>query len=215
VKTETIVTAVVFFSVGFLAGFVYQKHQQGSVQPQAAVVSTAPSGSATLGAQGSADIDPSTGLPKGHPPLEVAQIIKNLEQSAQQNPRDSAIPLRLANYLYDKRYYNLAIPWYQKSLNLDPRNVNARTDLGTAYFYAGQPEEALREYRQALKLSPNHEPTMFNMIVVNLEGTHDLRAARKYWNELYRRNPKYPGMEQIKQKLDSARPDSSAASVPQ
>ena len=151
-----------------------------------------------------AGMDASTQLPKGHPPLEAAEIIKSYEDRAAQNPQDPQIRLQLANYLYDKQYYDLAIEWYQKALALDPNNVNARTDLGTAYFYSGDPREAIQQYNKALVASPNHEPTIFNLIVVNLEGTHDLRAAEKFWNQLHQRNPNYAGLNDLKEKLDAA-----------
>ncbi len=204
-KIETIVTAVIFFSVGFLAGFIYKSERQVNV-PAAAVTaasaSVSPAGA--MGAAAGADIDPATGLPNGHPPMEVAKMIESYEQRARQNPQDSQIPLELANYLYDKRYYSLAIEWYERSLRLDSGNVNARTDLGTCYFYTGQPQQAITEYKKALALNPNHQPTIFNLIVVNLEGTHDLQAAKKYWSELNRQNPGYPGLKDIKGKLDAA-----------
>lgn len=208
-KIETIVTAIIFFSVGFLAGFIYKSQRQASA-PAAAVAtagtsaSDAGSAAGAMGAGAGGNIDPATGLPSGHPPLEVSQVIENLTQRANQNPKDAQVPLELANYLYDKHYFNLAIEWYQRSLTLDPQNINARTDLGTAYFYTGQPQQAIAEYNKALKQNPNHQPTLFNLIVVNLEGTHDLRAASKYWNELNRQNPNYPGLTDIKPKLDAA-----------
>ena len=219
-KIETIVTAVIFFSVGFLAGFIYKSQRQASVQTQAAVATaaaTAPAGSTSTGPTGmgsSPSIDPATGLPNGHPPLEVAEIIQNYEQRAGQNPNDAQIPLRLANYLYDKHYFNLAIQWYQRCLRLDPKNINARTDLGTSYFYTGQPQQAVTEYKKVLAINPHHQATLFNMIVVNLEGTHNLHAANQYWMELDKLNPNYAGLKEIKARLDSKTGIASAAMKP-
>ena len=146
--------------------------------------------------------------------MQVAQMIESYEQRATQNPQDSQVPLELANYLYDKHYYNMAIQWYQRSLSLDSRNVNAQTDLGTSYFYTGQPQQAITEYKKALALNPKHQPTMFNMIVVNLEGTQDVQTAKKYWDELNRQNPSYPGLKEIKEKLDAALGGKSSAMRP-
>jgi TPR repeat protein len=217
VKIETIVTAVIFFSVGFLAGFIYKSQGQANVPvPEAAAAATS-TGAASAGAMGDGggtNINPATGLPNGHPPLEVAQIIQSYEQRANQNPRDPTIPLQLANYLYDNKQFNLAIEWYQRALTLDSRNINARTDLGTCFFYAGQPQQAITEYKKALALNPNHQPTLFNLIVVNLEGTHDLRAANRYWNDLNRLNPGYPSLRDMKAKLDAAAGSASSAMKP-
>jgi Tetratricopeptide repeat len=217
VKIETIVTAVIFFSVGFLAGFIYKSPRQASVPAPAVAFPAASAGSPSAGAMGvggNTNIDPATGLPTGHPPLEVAKIIQNYEQRARQNPQSSAITLELANYLYDNKYFNLAIDWYQRSLKLNSNDINARTDLGTCYFYTGQAEQAITEYKKALALNPNHQPTIFNLIVVNLEGTHDLRTANRYWNELNRQNPNYPGLKDIKGKLDEAAGSAGSAMNP-
>lgn len=206
-KIETIVTAVIFLSVGFLAGFIYKSQRQVNIPAPAvaAAAQGAESGpAAAMGMGGNANVDPATGLPAGHPPLEIAQIIQSYEQRARQNPQDAAVPLQLANYLYDKKYFNLAIEWYERSLKLNANEINARTDLGTCYFYTGQARQAIAEYNKSLALDPNHQPTIFNLIVVNLEGTHDLRTAAKYWNELNRQNPNYPGLGEIKTKLDAA-----------
>jgi predicted TPR repeat methyltransferase len=211
-KIETIVTAIVFLSVGFLSGFIYKSHKDSSLQPQAAVADLAAPATGMPAAAGGQDIDPATGLPRGHPPLAVARTIKNYEDLAAQNPQNAEIPLHLANLLYDQKYYNVAIEWYQKALALDPKNINARTDLGTSYFYSGDPQAAIKQYQQVLADSPGHQPTIFNMIVVNLEGLHNARAAEKYWKQLERMNPDYPGLNDLKQRLGAAGRPARAAS---
>jgi tetratricopeptide (TPR) repeat protein len=137
------------------------------------------------------------GLPEGHPPIDTALFIKQLQEEAEQNPKDATVPLRLANFLYDQRQYQQAIEWYQKSLALDPQNVNARTDMGTAYFYLGQTGQALKEYSQSLAIDPDHKPTLLNVIVVNLEGTHDTAAAQRAWDRLRRLDPSNPALQSL------------------
>jgi tetratricopeptide (TPR) repeat protein len=99
-------------------------------------------------------------------------------------------------------------------LELDPKNVNARTDLGTAYYYTGRPRDALREYDKSLEINPQHEPTLVNVIVVNLEGTHDLAAAQKAWDRLYKLNPNDPALARFKEQIDAARASGSSKAVP-
>jgi Tfp pilus assembly protein PilF len=208
-KKETIITAIVFFGVGFLAGYIYDAHQ--SSRPQPAVSAAMSQGAAGAGGAqgGAADASGASGgampgLPQGHPPINVDSMIKALQDQAAQNPQDPEAPLRLANVLYDHQRFSEAVEWYQKALKLDPKNVGARTDLGTCFFNLGQPKQALAEYRKSLESDPRHEPTLFNVIVVNLEGTHDLAAARAAWDELHRLNPSYQGLDQLKQRLDAA-----------
>jgi tetratricopeptide (TPR) repeat protein len=147
----------------------------------------------------------SPGLPEGHPPIDNTAVIKQLQKEAEQNPKDSDIPLKIANFLYDQRQYPQAIEWYQKSLAINPKNVNARTDMGTAYYYIGQTGQALKEYSQSLAIDPRHKPTLLNLIVVNLEGTHDIAAAQRAWDRLHNLDPSNPALPSLKQKLDAAR----------
>lgn len=211
-KKETIITAVVFFAVGFLAGYIYDAQKNWNAQRAAASApharedtpgDAAPTG-ATGGGMGQA-------LPEGHPPIETSAVVKTLEEQAAQNPKDPDPRLKLANYLYDHQQWQPAIEWYQKALELDPKNVNARTDLGTAYFNAGRPQEALREYRKSLKYDPTYQPTIYNSIVVNLDGTHDIAAAQQAWGRLNKMNPSYPGLDRLKARLEAARASGSGA----
>ena len=145
-KKETLLTAVVFLVVGFLAGYITAAQMGWSGRQKG--VMTSSSGMTAENAGGSPGTDQGgampSGLPQGHPPIDNGLIIKQLQEEAQQNPKDPDIPLKLANFLYDQRQYPQAIEWYQKSLALNPNNVNARTDLGTAYYYTGQSGEALK-----------------------------------------------------------------------
>jgi cytochrome c-type biogenesis protein CcmH/NrfG len=213
VRRETILTAVVFLVVGFLAGYITDAQLNWNARQRAAMTTGpspempgggGPSSPATGGAM-------HRGLPEGHPPIDSGAVIKAVQEQAAQNPQDPQPLLKLANFLYDQRQYQQSIEWYQKALQLDPKNVNARTDMATAYFYTGQPQEALKEYRKSLAIDPSHGPTMFNMIVVNLEGSHDLAAAQQAWERLHKVNPNYPGLDSMKQRLDAARASGGAA----
>jgi len=214
-KKETVLTALVFLIVGFLAGYITDAQlnwnaRQKPVVAGASAPST-PAGDASTTAAGGAS---TPGLPEGHPPIDTDAIVAQFQQMAAQNPKDAEIRLKLANFLYDQKQYARSIEWYQRALELDPRNVNARTDLGTAYFYLGRPQDALREYRKSLEMNPRHEPTLLNTIVVNLEGTHDLAAAQAAWERLSQINPTHPALESLKQKLDAARASGGKASAP-
>jgi tetratricopeptide (TPR) repeat protein len=204
VKKETLITALVFLGIGFLAGYVYKAQ---STQNVARETAPAPASAPMGQAAGAATTSESSaaGLPPGHPPIGNPAMRQMLEQQAAQNQQDPQAALKVADYLYDQGQFDQAIPWYQKSLQLDARNVNARTDMGTCYFNIGRPDDALREFRQSLAINPRHEPTLYNLVVVNLEGKHDLKAASRAWDDLQRLNPNYPNLDQLKQKLDQAR----------
>jgi cytochrome c-type biogenesis protein CcmH/NrfG len=206
-KKETIITAVIFLAVGFLAGYITEAQLSWNARqkpPQTATVASEmpPSGMPSAPPGGGMT---QQGLPEGHPPIDPDSMAKQMEEMAAQNPKDPEVRLKLANFLYDQKQYDKAIGWYQQALELDPKNANARTDLGTAFFYMNRPKDALREYEKALEVDPTHEQTLMNSIVVNLEGTHDLAAAQKYWDRLYKLNPNHPALAGLKSQIDAAR----------
>jgi cytochrome c-type biogenesis protein CcmH/NrfG len=208
-KKETVLTALVFFVVGFLAGYITDAQLNWSARQKSAVTAGPPA--QTAGGGGS----PASGLPEGHPPIDTDAIVAQLEQMAAKNPKDGETRLKLANFLYDQKQYARAIEWYQRALELEPRNVNAHTDLGTAYFYTGRAQDALQEYRKSLQIDPRHEPTLLNTIVVNLEGTHDLAAAQAAWDRLHKLNPNHPALQSLREKLDAARASGGSTPAPQ
>jgi tetratricopeptide (TPR) repeat protein len=205
-KRETIITAMVFLVVGFFIGYITEAEFNWNAPERMApaAAAAAPAGASGAGTQNTAAGGAGNAqLPPGHPPLEIAGKIQELEDQAAQHPEDPAPRLELANLYYDQRVFDRAAEWYEKELALDPKNASARTDLGTAYFNLGRPQDALKEYEATLKINPTHEPTMFNMIIVNLQGTHDLAAARAAWEKLHQRNPNYPGLDKLKEELDA------------
>ncbi len=208
VRKEIGVTAAVFFVMGFLAGYIYNGQKKASPQVELGTAGGAAGGerptTSALPAQAGSTAA-NAGLPEGHPTIDSAVIIQTLEDEASRNPKDPSPRLKLANIFYDQKQYNRAIESYQRALELDPTNVNARTDLGTAYFYSGRPKDALQEYQKSLEIDPRHEPTLFNMIVVHLEGTHDLAAAEKALSRLQKLNPSYPQLDAMRQRLQAAR----------
>jgi len=214
-KRETVITATVFLVVGFLAGYItFSLISSRSPASAMAAASTQPQGDAPAAetASGTA-AGANRALPEGHPAVDTDTAIRMVQQEMAQNPKDPKPPLTLANFLYDQKHFAQSIEWYQKALALDPSNVDARTDMGTAYFSSGNPDEALAAYRKSLEIDPHHEQTMFNLIIVEMEGKHDLAAARKAWARLHQQDPAYKGLDDLKQKLDAAQ--GSPADVPQ
>jgi Tfp pilus assembly protein PilF len=190
-----LITALVFLCVGFVAGYVFRSQTAHTEAESADVPAPASaSSSSTAAADGT--------LPPGHPPIDTSPEVETLEQQAAANPQDPGPPLELADLLYDRGNFQQAITWYEKAVQLNPGNVDASTDLGTCYFNVGRFDDALKQFQHSLSINPGHQPTIFNVIVVNLEGKHDYKAARQAYDALYRLNPNYPKLDELKKKLD-------------
>jgi Tfp pilus assembly protein PilF len=208
VKRETLITALVFLVFGFLAGYIYRAQTgHGPVEVPAGDSGPLPPATDTAAAE-SSDMPSGAStavLPPGHPAVDDAALVQALEEQANSNPQSPAPRLKLADDFYDHGKYEQAIGWYQKALQLDPNNVNASTDLGTCYFNVGKVDDALRQFHRSLAIEPRHQPTLFNIIVVEMDGEHDYKAAEDAWKTLHRVNAAYPKLDELKQRLDKAR----------
>ena len=206
-KKETLITAAVFLAFGFLAGYIYKAQASRTAVEVQAGGATSTSGTVDGTADGApgTPTDASAVLPPGHPAIDDGAMLQALEEQAKSNPSDPTPPLKLADYLYDHGKYEQAIIWYERALQLDPTNVNASTDLGTCYFNVGRSDDALRQFHHSLAIEPRHQPTLYNIIVVQMEGKHDYKAAEEAWETLHRVNAAYPKLDELKQKLDQAR----------
>ena len=83
--------------------------------------------------------------------------------------------VELANVYYDARRFDLAIPWYEAALTIDPKNVNASTDLAICYYYTNNIDRALTQIDRSLALDPRHVKSLLN------QGIIRVRQGRSEW----------------------------------
>lgn len=71
----------------------------------------------------------------------------------------------LANSYFDTKQFESAEYYYAKALELDPNDINARTDLGTTFVERQPPDfdRAIAEFEKSLAIDPKHEPTLYNL----------------------------------------------------
>ncbi len=80
------------------------------------------------------------------------------ETAAAQFPASADAVLLAANFIRDRYGLAAALPWYDRVLLLDPKNITARLDKAAAQGDAGQTLEMLRTTREVLTLDPRNAP---------------------------------------------------------
>ncbi|MGH9805019.1 MAG: tetratricopeptide repeat protein, partial [Candidatus Acidiferrales bacterium] len=143
-------------------------------------------------------------LPAGHPPLDLAQRWRGLQERAEANPRDPSAARDLADLLYDLERWEQAVFWYRRTLELEPKNTHARTDLATCYFHLNRHDEALAEYAKALELEPRKPQALYGLALTRLHGKKDRAGAEGAFRELKQAHPDFPGLEQLARELQAA-----------
>lgn len=192
-RRDLLVTALLFTAIGFAGGYLYSEQTARSQLRPA--FQAAPG----TGAGGEA-------LPEGHPPLDVSERWRSLQEQAEDNPDNPRAALELANFLYDLERWEEALSWYERGLELDPQNTNARTDLATCYFHLSRFDEALAAYGRVLELEPNKPQALYGLALARLHGQGDREGARQAYEKLRRNHPDFPGVELLERALTQEGP---------
>jgi tetratricopeptide (TPR) repeat protein len=111
---------------------------------------------------------------------------------------------------FDAGRFQDATEWYQAALKINPNDVNASTDLGIAYYYMNQPDQALAQFDRSLAVDPRHSKTLLNIGIVRAFGKQDLKGAAEIWQKVVAVAPSSEEARAARQALDglrSAHPD--------
>jgi cytochrome c-type biogenesis protein CcmH/NrfG len=112
------------------------------------------------------------------------QRATELEQQANARPNDAAVRTELANLYFDARRFDLAIPWYQAALKLEPKNVNISTDLAVSYYSTNDFDRALKQIDVSLAIDARHVKTLLNQGIIRAFGKNDLAGAAESWQKV-------------------------------
>ena len=120
------------------------------------------------------------------------------------DPNNADLLAQLGNIYYDTQNYPDAIGYYKKSLAIK-ENADVRTDMGTAYFYSGDPDSAIAEFQTVLKANPHHDNALFNLAMVKWRGKMDVQGAIAAWQDLLKQNPNHPRRAEVEQLMAEAK----------
>lgn len=195
-----ILTIVMALVIGFLAGYIYTNQVNWNAQRATAIPAVPSSGTLPPTSLDTA----AAGLPEGHPPINPEPTIAAMKAEAAKDPNNLEKVVRLANFLYDNKRFTDAIEWYLKAVKLDPKNSNIQTDLGTAYYYNGDSNSALKHFELSLQTDPRHVQTIHNKFIVLLEGKKDIPAARNALKQLESIDPQNASLPTLREMLQRA-----------
>ena len=119
-----------------------------------------------------------------------AKRAAELAKVLQQDPQNAAALFEMGEMNFLATQWQLAIDWFTRLIAVDPTNVHARTDVGTAQFNLGLIDDAKKTWLAALQFAPDDVQLNFNLgfLYANAEP-QDLAAARKAWQKVIDSDP--------------------------
>jgi tetratricopeptide (TPR) repeat protein len=195
-KERAAFLAVFCLLAGIAAGWLIRGSQGGAITASAKAVAVA--------APAANDAPPAS-APGPAPSKEMAATLAApLLQQLQSNPGNPELLANIGNIYYDAQQYPTAVHYYARALRTKPADASVRTDMGTAYWYMGNPDAAIAEFDKALTYAPDNPNTLFNLGLVKWKGKMDSAAAIADWKKLLAANPNYDGKEKVRQLIAEA-----------
>jgi cytochrome c-type biogenesis protein CcmH/NrfG len=202
VPRESVVFGIAGVFFGILVGWMI-----GSQQTR---------GSAGGAAQSAAAAPATSGQAQTASPFDESRAAA-LRAAIEKNNTDVESRVQLGNMYFDAERFADATTWYADALRVDPRNVNASTDLGIAYYYMNQPDRALAQFDRSLAIDPKHVKTLLNVGIVKAFGKQDLEGAARAWQQVIDTAPSSQEAAMARQALQglrSAHPEGATAKPP-
>ena len=200
-KAESIVVGVAGALFGLLVGWIIGSQQLG------------PARTASVAALPAAQMAPAGNQPPSPRPVDEARV-QSLKTTAQGEPGNVQVRVDLGNLYFDAERFSEAVPWYTAALTVNPKSIDASTDLGICYYYLDEPDRALKQFDYSLSIDAKHAKTLLNQGIVRAFGKQDLTGAIAAWEKLHAISPDTEEGKAAKRALDSlksAHPGGSAS----
>jgi tetratricopeptide (TPR) repeat protein len=89
---------------------------------------------------------------------------------------------------YADRHYDVAVEEFKQSIELDPSNPVAYSNLGIAYYNSDMMNEAFESQRKALEIDPNYPGAYYGLALI-YKKSGNVAMAKKYFEEYLRLEP--------------------------
>jgi cytochrome c-type biogenesis protein CcmH/NrfG len=127
------------------------------------------------------------------------------------NPGDPDLLMQLGTTYKSAHQFKEAADYYEKSLQIKPGNVAARTELASCLYYTGDVDGAIRQLEQSLKDDPRNANSLFNLGMIKWKSKQDKDGALAAWRQLLKSNPDLPNRKKAEVKRAIARVQNSTA----
>jgi cytochrome c-type biogenesis protein CcmH/NrfG len=132
------------------------------------------------------------------------------------DPNNKELLLRVAYFYKSAHQFKDAAAYFDRDLQLDPKNTAVRTEMASCLYYDGNVDGALAALQESLKQTPTDANSLFNLGMIRWKGKQDASGAIAAWKELLKTNPnldKKPVVERMIAEAQSGRTDQSVQHV--
>jgi len=135
--------------------------------------------------------------PTAHPQMPSLEDMKRMADKKAEpllaklktDPNNSDLLNQIGTLYKATHQFKEAAGYYQKAIDVEPKNVAARTDLASCLFYQGDADGAIHQLQQSLRYDPKDANSLFNLGMIRLQAKNDPSGAVTAWQQLLKLNP--------------------------
>jgi cytochrome c-type biogenesis protein CcmH/NrfG len=105
------------------------------------------------------------------------------------DPNNSDLLIQVGNIYKSTHQFKDAAGYYDKALQVDPKNVAIRTEMASCLYYNGDVDGAISQLQQSLHYDPKDANSLFNLGMIKWRGKQDDKGALAAWQQLLKSNP--------------------------
>lgn len=144
-------------------------------------------------------------MPEPNPAEAAAEAVKPALEQLQKDPKNFDLLLKVANTYYEHKAFKESVDYYEKALAVKPDSADVLVGQGSAFFYLGDADNALKRFETALKHKPGYHKALFNMGIVRWQAKKDPAGAVAAWQELINKNPDHPMRAEVEDWIERAK----------
>jgi len=133
--------------------------------------------------------------------VKATPLVEKLKTS----PNDPKLLAQVAALYASTHQFKDAVSYYRKALQVDPKNVNTRTELASSLYYSGDVDGSLKQLQQALEDKPNDVNALFNLGMIKYRGKDDAPGAIAAWQQLLKTHPDLDRKQAVEQLIAEAK----------
>ncbi len=172
---QVVLLAIVSLALGLVGGYYMPTGKTAKMSRPATVAGapTAPHPAATLEQM------------KAVADARSAPLLDKLKAT----PNDASLLAQVGAIYGSMHQFKEAAQYYDRSLQLEPRNIPVRTEFASCLYYGGDVDGALAQLDQALKYDPKDTNSLFNLGMIRWKGKKDASGAIAAWETLLKAHP--------------------------
>ena len=112
-----------------------------------------------------------------------------LQEKLKKEPKNADLLAQIGHIYQSTHQFKDAAGYYERSLEINPKNVDIRNEAASCLYYNGDVDGALQQLDQSLKNDPKNANALFNLGMIRWRGKNDTKGAVTAWQRLLKANP--------------------------